>query len=140
MIPSRNSWLLPSLATMVLWGGWAFLPKLALKTLSIPSVLFYEAIGNLIVVAILLLILKEKLGRDRQGILIIAGSSWTSILGIMAYYYAIRLGPVAAIVTIGALYPVIVLGLARIFLKEKMNRLQLIAMIMAISSIMLLVK
>lgn len=134
----RNNWLLFSFGTLILWGGWSFLPKMALRTLTPDGVLFYEAIGNIIVTVPVLFFLKGKLERNKKGMIITGCASALNIIGILAYFYALQMGPVAIIVTITAMYPVITLALARVFLGERMNRLQLLAVALALAAIALL--
>ena len=140
MIKLKNNWLLPSLGVLVLWGISMFLPKVALQRLSSENVLFYSAVGNMVVAMPILLFLRGKLEKNKKGIAITACTSGIGIFSAMLYYYAIRLGPVATITTITAMAPIITLILARIFLKDKINRLQFLAICMAIVSIFLLVK
>ena len=123
---------------MLLWGLWAFLPKLAMQSMQPHSVIFYEALGGMCVVMPLLFFIKEKLVRDKVGIGIVFCGSNLSIIAILCYYIALNIGPVATISTITAMYPVVVMALARIFLGEKMNRYQFIAAAMAMASIYLL--
>lgn len=139
MTDLKNNWLLPSVAGLLLWGGWSFLPKLAMRTISPHSVLFYEAVGDVIFVALpIFFFLKGKLQTNREGVTLAACSSSISLVSLLIYYYALRVGPVATISTIGAMYPVVALILARIFLQEKINRLQCLAIVMALTSIYLL--
>lgn len=138
IVKQAHNWLLPSLAALVLWGVWAFLPKIALETLSIPSLIFYEQIGELLIVIPILFHLKGKLEKNKQGIAIAACTSFISTIAIAAYYYALQLGPVGTISTLTAMYPVVVLILARIFLKDKINRIQCLAIGLAMVSIYLL--
>ncbi len=130
--------LFAPLAALVLWGFWAFLPKLAMQSLPPHSVIFYEALGGLFVTMPLLFFIKGELVRDKKGISIVACGSSLSIIAILCYYTALRLGPVATVSTITAMYPVVGVALARIFLKEKMNRVQLLAAVMAMVAIYLL--
>ncbi|MCK4946322.1 MAG: DMT family transporter [Alphaproteobacteria bacterium] len=139
-LKSKNNLLLLSLGTLVLWGISTFLPKMALQSLSMESVLFYGAIGNMLVALPVLFFLKWRLEKDKKGIAIIACTSGFAVFSAMLYYYAIQLGPVATIVTITAMYPIVTLILARIFLKEKINLLQLLAIFMAMLSIVLLAR
>ena len=140
MIKLRNNWFLPSLGALVFWGISLFLPKVALQELSSESVLFYGTVGSMFVTLPILFFLKGKLEKNKKGIMIIACSSGLGIFSAMLYYYAIRLGPIATITTITAMAPIITLILARIFLKDKINRIQLLAICMAIISIILLVE
>lgn len=138
MMIRKHSWLLPSLSALMLWGLSTFLPKLAMQSMSPQSVIFWEALGNMIVTIPILFFLKGKLVMDKKAVTITAAGACFSIVAILAYYYALRLGPVATIVTITAMYPVVVLILARIFLHEKLNRTQLLAVGMAMGAIWLL--
>jgi transporter family protein len=138
MTKLTNKAFLPALAAMVLWGISCWLPKLAMQGMEPHSVIFYEALGNLIVVVPVLFFLKGKLEGGRAGISLTACSSCFSIVAIFCYFTALKLGTVAVVVTITALYPVIVLLLARIFLGEKMNIRQLSAVCMALVAVALL--
>ena len=139
MIKLKNNWLLPSLGALVLWGISLFLPKMALQRLSIESVLFYDAIGCMIVALLILFFLRGKLEKDKKGIVIAACTSGMGIFSAILYFYALRLGPVATIVTITAMSPIVTLILARVFLKNKINRIQILAIGMAIMAITLLI-
>jgi drug/metabolite transporter (DMT)-like permease len=134
----KASGLLAPLTALVLWGFWAFLPKLAMQNMQPHSVIFYEALGGLFVTLPLLFFIKGQLVRDKKGIGIVLCGSTISIGGVLCYYSALKLGPVATVSTISAMYPIVGVGLARIFLKEKMNRLQFVAAAMAMVAIYLL--
>lgn len=131
-------WLLPSLAGLVFWGIWAFIPKIALQTLSPYSTVFYESLGDLVVGIPILIYLKGKLMKDRMGISLTALGSTVSIVALVAYFYAMKSGPVATVVTMTSLYPVITLIMARVFLHEKINRVQCAAIGMAMAAVGLL--
>lgn len=109
-----------------------------MQSLSPANVILYEALGGLLVVMPLLYFIKGKLVRDVKAISIIGCGSSISIIAILCYYSALQLGPVATVSTIGAMYPIVGVALARIFFKEKMNRVQLFAAALAMVSIYLL--
>ena len=135
----KASALFAPLAALVLWGFWAFLPKLAMQRSMEPhSVIFYEALGGLFVIVPLMFSMKGKLVRDKKGISLVCCGSGLSIIGVLSYYSALKIGPVATVSTITAMYPLIGIALARIFLKEKMNRIQFVAAAMAMAAIYLL--
>jgi drug/metabolite transporter (DMT)-like permease len=135
----KASSLFPPLTALVLWGFWAFLPKLAMRQSMEPhSVIFYEALGGLCVTVPLLFSIRGKLVRNKKSIGLVCCASGFSITGVLCYYSALNIGPVATVSTITAMYPVVGVALARIFLKEKMNRLQLVAAGMAMMAIYLL--
>lgn len=134
----KKSWLWLSVCTLVVWGFWAFLPKLALQSMQPHSVIFYEAFGNLLVAVPVLLSLRFKMQRDRRAVLITLASSVLTVLAVLFYFYALQTGPVAVIVTMTAMYPVIALVLAATVLKERLNRVQMVAVAMAMLSVLLL--
>jgi len=138
MIKLREEAFPAAVAALLLWGLSSFLPKMAMQTMSPHSVIFYEAIGNMLVVIPVLFFLKGKLVRNVRGIKLTAYASCFSIIAILSYFTALRLGTVATIVTITAMYPVIVLVLAWVLLGERMNRLQMLAAVMALAAIGLL--
>lgn len=127
------------MGALVVWGLWAFFPKVALQTMQPHSVIFYEALGNLCVsLPVLFFILRFKLQRDAFAIAITGGSSLLTVCAILSFFFALRHGPVAVIVTMTAMYPVIALILARLFLHERINKIQVVAVLMALGSIYLL--
>jgi transporter family protein len=134
----KNLWLPPAIAALFIWGFWAFLPKLALQSLDPHSVIFYESFGNMLVALPIAVHLKFKLQKDSKAISVLAGSAVLTVLAILAYFYALKSGPVAVIVTLTALYPVIAVILARIVLKERLNKVQMAAVLMAVSAMLML--
>lgn len=127
-----------SLVILALWGIWAFIPKLALQTLSPQSVVFYETLAGLFCSCTAMLVFRARLEVHAKGIGIIAIAASLTVLALLTYFVALNRGSVAVVVTISGMYPVIVLVLARIFLKEKLNRMQLAAAALAVTSIILL--
>ena len=135
----KASALFAPLTALLLWGLWAFLPKLAMKQSMEPhSVIFYEALGGWCSILPLLFYIKEPLVRDKKAVGIIFCGTSFSLVAILCYYTALKIGPVATVSTITAMYPVIVVALAWIFLKEKMNGRQFVAAAMAMVAIYLL--
>lgn len=131
-------WLPPTLAALCVWGVWAFLPKMALQSLPPHNVIFYEAIGNFIVTIPVLIWLKFKLSTDRTTVSYVAMTSVLTVCAILSYFTALNSGPVAVIATMTAMYPIISLVLARVVLKERVNKRQMLAIFMAMCAILLL--
>lgn len=131
-------WFWLSLGTLFAWGFWAFLPKLALQSMQPHSVLIYEALGNLIVAVPVLVYLRGRVIFHKHATPVAAGISVMTVGAFLLYFFALKNGPVATIVTFTALYPIVVILLARVFLKEKLNKLQWLAVALAISAAVLL--
>ncbi|MBI1215792.1 MAG: EamA family transporter [Alphaproteobacteria bacterium] len=135
--PNKN-WLPPAVAAMLMWGFWAFLPKLALQSMQPHSVIFYEAFGNLMVALPVLVSLRLRLEHNRNAVLITLVSSTLTVCAVLLFFLALQRGPVAVIVTMTAMYPIVALVLAWAVLGERLNRLQLAAVCMALGAIWLL--
>jgi len=131
-------WIWLALGAMFAWGFWAFLPKLALQSMQPHSVIFYEALGNLVVSVPVFLYLRGRLTWHGRSVPMAAGISVMTVGAFLMYFFALKSGPVATIVTLTALYPVVVILLARVFLKEKLNRTQWAAVGCAICAAVLL--
>jgi len=102
------------------------------------SVVFYEALGNLVIAVAVLTFLRGRLARNRRGICMSAFISSITVGAFLLYFFALHHGPVATVVTLTALYPIVVLIMARVFLKERLNKIQMLSVALAICSIYLL--
>lgn len=136
--PATPRWLWFAVGALVTWGFWAFLPKLALKSMQPHSVIFYEALGNLLIAVPVLIYLRGRVMWHRRSVPIAAVLSIMTVSAFMMYFFALKNGPVATIVTLTALYPVIAVLIARVFLGEKLNRLQWAAVCSAVCAALLL--
>ena len=114
------------------------MPKLTMQRMSLPSAIFYQGIGSLIVALPVLFFMKGKLAKGREGIVMTGTASIANFIAVLGYYYALHLGPTVTIVTITAMYPVVSLLLAHFIIKEKINRMQLAAICMAMVAIWVL--
>ena len=138
LAPSPTRWIWLAVGALVAWGFWSFLPKLALQSMQPHSVIFYESIGNLITAIPVFIILRGRLTRSRVGISMSAFISAMTVGAFLLYFFALHHGPVATVVTLTALYPIVVLIMARVFLKEKLNKIQMASVALAVCSIYLL--
>lgn len=133
-----RAWLLPVLLTILFWGLWAFLPKLALRSLGPMSILVYEYIGGLVVAVSVLAYLGFQLDVEPRGIALSAVSGLFAFLGVLTYLWAIRAGPVSLTAAATALYPLVTITLAVVLLNEPMSARQVAGSVLAITAIVLL--
>lgn len=139
MREGSRHWMVPAAMALLIWGVWAFLPKIVLQELPPESLIFYEGIGNLLFsVPLYFLFLRGKVERDIKGIGVAASASVLTVLAVLAYFYALQTGPVSIIAPLTALYPVIALVLARAFLHEKLSPAQAGGVVMAVGAGVLL--
>ena len=133
-----RAWVLPVLLTILFWGLWAFLPKLALRSIGPMSILVYEYIGGFVVAGATLVYLGFQLDVEPRGIALSAVSGLFAFLGVLTYLWAIRVGPVSLTAAATALYPLLTITLAVVLLNESMSARQIAGAVLAITAIVLL--
>lgn len=133
-----NSWFIWTLLAMVTFGAWGFFPKLAVNYISPQSALIYQVLGGLLVGIVGLAMLKFKPETHPAGILYAALTGITGVLGTLFYYAAASRGQISVVVSLTALYPLITILLAIIFLHETLVLKQVVGLCFAIAAIILL--
>ena len=134
-----KEWALYSALALLAWGLWAFLPKVALIFLDPKTAFMFEVIGGAITGVLALFILRPQLvGMEVRGIIPALLTGVLGYLGLLCFMFAIREGKVCVVAPLTALYPVITLTLAMLFLKEKINVFQLAGIILALISVVLI--
>ncbi len=119
-------WLLLTLLTMLLWGGWGVVSKPLADALSPWQVQTLSSLGLLPVLALLARSKNLRSGaRPTTGFWLGFASGVVGSLGNVAYYGALAAGGKAAAVTpLTALYPIVTIALALVFLRERLNAIQ----------------
>ena len=79
-----------------------------------------------------------RLEKGRKEIGIISLATVFNVIALLLYFFALRHGPLSVIVTLTALYPVVSILLARVFLKETVSRVQALAIVLAMTGVALL--
>ncbi|MBI1934444.1 DMT family transporter [Candidatus Peregrinibacteria bacterium] len=135
---SMPQWFLYSLVVMVGWGVWGFFGKLASHTIGPFGAVFYTMLGWVFMVGILTLfrgIPFPVAGR---------GAFFSFIVGIIAslvfipFILALSKGRASMVVTVTALYPLVTLILAFLFLHETITVRQCFGVLLAILAVILL--
>jgi len=119
-------WLLCSLVTMLLWGGWGFASKPLATALSPWQVQCLSTIGLLPVLAILAASKQLRCGSHlRRGFGQAFAAGMISSAGNVAYFQALAVGgKAAAVLPLTALYPLVTIMLAMALLGERLNATQ----------------
>lgn len=133
-----NSWFFWTILAMVTFGAWGFFPKLAVNYISPQSALIYQVIGGLLVGIIGLAMLNFKPETHPMGILYALLTGITGVLGTLFYYFAASRGQISIVVSLTALYPLITIMLAIVFLHETLILKQVIGLCFAVAAIVLL--
>lgn len=130
-------WLVFTLLTLVLWGGWGLVSKPLSNTLSPWQVQSFSSLGFVPVIVLLAwLARRDSRSNSRRGLWLAFASGFLSSLGNVAYYQALGAGGKAAAVTpLTALYPLVTIGLALVFLRERLNRVQAVGAFLSLAAI-----
>ena len=132
-----ENWLTAAIIAFVLYGLWGFFPKLAVNYISPGSAIIYEVAGTMAVGLLGLMIVGFRPDVHPKGILFAVLTGFTGMLGTLFFFYAVKNGKVSVVVSLTALYPLITIILAAIFLREPLSLRQLLAMVLAMVAILL---
>lgn len=133
-----NSWFLWTLLAMITFGAWGFFPKLAVNYISPQSALIYQVFGGVLVGLVALVMLKFKPETHPAGIMYAILTGITGVLGTLFYYAAASRGQISVVVSLTALYPLITIMLAIVFLNETLVLKQVVGLCFAVAAIVLL--
>jgi drug/metabolite transporter (DMT)-like permease len=136
---ARPRWLLWTFAALLAWGVWAVLSKLLGDALSAQQ---SQAISTIGLAPILVpLAMSGHAGlrvAPRRGVALAFLGGAITCLGNIAYYAAIARGEkVAAVASITAIAPLVTVLLAVLLLRERLNRIQLAGLALALVAIWL---
>ncbi|MDR3569083.1 MAG: EamA family transporter [Syntrophobacteraceae bacterium] len=135
-----EEWLLYSILALTAWGVWAFLPKVALGYIDPAAAFVFEALGGAVTGLLVMLLLRPRLaGAPIMGIVPAFCTGVLGYLGLLFFMYAVRgAAKISIVAPLTALYPIVTIVLALIFLDEKLNLVQCAGVILALISIFLI--
>lgn len=133
-----ENWLVTTLISLLIFGFWGFFPKLAVNYISPTSALVYEVAGAMVIGLLCLSMTGFQPESHPRGVLFAALTGITGMLGTLFYFMAASRGKIAVVVSITALYPLITILLAVLFLREPLSIKQLLGMCFALLAIILL--
>lgn len=130
-------WLIWTLVAIVSWGVWAVMSKLIGSALSGMHSQALSTLGLLPVMAALAFSKNLTFtGNRSRGILCAVGAGVLACIGNVAYYDVFNRGAKAAtVVPLTALYPLVTIGLAVLLLKERLNRIQVVGVLLSLPAI-----
>jgi transporter family protein len=133
-----ESWFLWTILALLTFGLWGFFPKLAVNYINPASALVYQVIGGIIVGIIGLSLMGFRPQTHPLGIFFALLTGITGVLGTFFYYAAATRGQISIIVSLTALYPVITILLATVFLHEMLTFRQVTGLCFAVAAIIFL--
>lgn len=133
-----ESWFLWTVMALITFGFWGFFPKITVQFINPQSAVIYQVLGGLLVGIVALPLTGFKPETHPMGILFAFLTGVTGVLGTLFYYAAAGRGQISIVVSLTALYPLITIALAVIFLHEAINLRQIFGLCFAIGAIVLL--
>jgi drug/metabolite transporter (DMT)-like permease len=134
-----SQWLRYSVLAMLAYGVWGAVSSLASQNVSPLTLQIVSTIG-LFPVALVLLFSKNihHSANRTRGILLAMATGVIGGTGNLTLYQALRLGGEASVVfPLTGMYPLITIILARLLLKERLNRIQMLGIALALIAIYL---
>ena len=132
-------WFLWTLLALLCWGIWAIASKLIGDALSAAASQALSTLG-LLPVAVALGFSKRLsvTGNRRRGALYAFAAGALACAGNIAYYRALQVGDKAAtVVALTGLYPLVTIVLAIILLRERLNKVQFMGILLSLAALYL---
>lgn len=134
-----NSFLIFAIISLLLYGLWGFFPKVASNSgIEARSLLVFETIGTIAVALVILAVIGFRPTFNGKGFSFAVLAGAAGALGSLFFLLALARGKVSVVVTLTALYPVVVILLSTVFLKEAITLKQGLGMLLAVGAVFLL--
>jgi uncharacterized membrane protein len=131
-------WLFFAQLCILLWGVWGVFAKLAANKTSPEQQQVLFTVGGIPVAALALWRLRGRLEADRRGAAFGVLNGVFTGFGLLAYYAAMARGQASLVSALTGLFPLLTVILAVLVLKERMNRVQMLGVVLALAAIGLL--
>ena len=123
--------------TLLTWGLWGFLPKLATIYFEPKSVLIFQSVGSIIVTLLVLVSVNFRPETHLMGVTFAVLAGLTGSIGAFFFLQAMTQLKASVVVTVTALYPIVTIILSALVLKETVTLKQSIGMVLALLAIIL---
>jgi bacterial/archaeal transporter family protein len=131
-------WLWYALIGIFMWGFWGFLSKIGADAAGPLQMQILFTLGMLPVAIAMLLHARTKVDRNRGGIVYGLLCGIATGAGTLGYYAALRHQSASVVTPVTGLFPVLTVVLAFVLLRERLNRVQITGMILALASVVIL--
>ena len=131
-------WLWYGLLCIFWWGLWGFLSKIGSVAASPLQMQILFTLGMLPVAFGMLLQMRWKLDGNLGGVTYGLLSGIATGLGTLGYYAALREQNASVVTPLTGVFPVLTVVLAFVVLRERLNKVQMAGMLLALASIVIL--
>ena len=139
MIRMNLTLLIGSTAMLVFWGVWGIVVKLVTQQIGMQA-LFWGQLGAILLFPLYFFLFKEMLPLELRAstiaLSVVAGM--LGVLGTMTFYVLLRVAPASVVVPLSAMYPVVTVVLAFLFLHEDLSLTRVAGVVCALAAIWLL--
>jgi transporter family protein len=135
-MPRRS--LFFALLAFVLWGFWGLTSKMAINAIGPGNIFGFYVLSSMIVPFAYVLFRRVRPERSRAGdpsrtAWVLGGAALTlNVCGVFAFSFALNAGFASLVVPISSAYPLVTVVLAVALLREKLDRLHVIALVFVI--------
>jgi transporter family protein len=130
-----SRWLTYALLCIIAWGTWGFVAKLGADRIAPGPLQILATAGTLPLALLAFVQLHMRLERDARGISYSVLNGVLSGIGLLAYYAAASRGKVSVVGPVTSLFPLLTVGLAFLFLGERLNRVQVAGVALSLVAI-----
>ena len=130
-------WLWYALLCIFWWGLWGFLSNIGSEAASPLQMQILFTLGMLPVAVGMLWQMRWKLDRNRGGVTYGILSGIATGVGTLGYYAALREQNASVVTPVTGLFPVLTVVLAFVVLHERLNKVQIGGMLLALASIVI---
>jgi transporter family protein len=131
-------WLWYALLCVFWWGLWGFFSKIGSVSANPLQLQILFTLGMLPVAFGMLLQMRGKLDRNRGGATYGVLSGFFTGLGALGYFAALRQQDASVVTPVTGLFPLLTVVLAFIVLRERLNKVQMGGIVLALASIVIL--
>jgi len=132
-----SHWLSAALFALFSFGIWGFFTKLAINYVDSKSALIFQTLGVAMVGLTALVLMNFKPATDIKGIFFATLTGVAYGIGCLFYFIAADKGKIITVVTLTALYPLVTILFAYLFLKEGIHLKQCLGILFALIAIYL---
>ena len=133
-----QNWLIYALTATAIYGFWGFFPKLASDYLDPKSAMVYQTLGRVVGAMVILATLRFRLPVHGKGITFSMLAGIAGVVGTQFLLMALNEGKASVVVPVTALYPIGVILLAVLILKETLTLRQVGGILLSLAAIYLL--
>jgi transporter family protein len=130
-----SRWLTYALLCIIAWGAWGFIAKLGADRIAPGPLQILATAGTLPLALLAFVQLRMRLEKDARGITYGILNGVLSGVGLLAYYAAASRGKVSVVGPVTSLYPLLTVLLAFLFLRERLNRVQVVGVALSLVAI-----